>query len=238
MIHIHLRPITHLGTSFYKSNPPVHMMALTGLWATFTLSLAGLHTCGSHCLHMPCSSPNQKTSKASQPCCSAPDASQSISSGASTLAVALQFDMASADGTHLFGHQRHLPNQPQLYEIQLDLDNDEHEVKPAISIMAGGRCAAAAAAETNSAAAVYAREALIAGHPGQPQQTCARSARFSLLAPEYSSDMPIISKAYYGRPLLLVSLHFCQSLQDLAAQCLVVQQRLHLLLPVEAHIHC
>ena len=117
--------------------------------------------------------------------------------------------MASADGTHLFGHQKRLPNQPQLYEIQLDLDHDDNGIHPAVtshittaSIMAD---ATHAALGTDRAAAVYEGQELGPHLMGQPEHKSARAARFSLLAPEYSSDMPIINKACYGMLLMLVA---------------------------------
>ncbi|KAK9832394.1 hypothetical protein WJX74_008766 [Apatococcus lobatus] len=110
------------------------------------------------------------------------------------------FDMASADGTHLWGHQKHLPHQPQLYEFQLDLDHAGHGTNPASVSLAAqvSSRAAGSAAGTDGAAAVPKEEALIAGRAWQPHTTMTKAARFSLLAPEYSSDMPVISKACYG----------------------------------------
>ena len=126
--------------------------------------------------------------------------------------ASLQFDMASADGTHLWGHQKHLPHQPQLYEFELDLANHdpdhEHEERPGLTPSATkvNTTATISAAGTDQAAYAAAADTqgtLKAGRAEQPKYMSTRAARFSLLAPEYSSDMPVTSKTCHGMlPLL------------------------------------
>lgn len=139
--------------------------------------------------------------------------------------------MASADGTHLFGHQKRLPNQPQLYQIQLDLDHHEHDIKPAetssIAIASTAADAARTASGMNRAVAVDGEHVLVTGHAGRPQHSSTCAARFSLLAPEYSSDMPVSNKAYFGMLLMLEAcvLPTCRTCHHAspAAQCRVAQ---------------
>ena len=128
--------------------------------------------------------------------------------------------MASADGTHLWGHQKHLPHQPQLYEFQLDLADHEfdhqHERRPglmpsAAKVNTTAETSAAGTGFTAYAAAADTPGALKAGHAEQPQHASTRAARFSLLAPEYSSDMPVISKTCYGMLLMLLPVAACNA---------------------------
>lgn len=152
---------------------------------------------------------------------------------ASTLVAALQFDMASADGTQLWGHQKRLPNQPQLYLIELDLDHDECKQRPAgppLAVQGSNRTGAASTAAVSTTCGALDPEVILEVNPeeqytGQPQRTPARAARFSLLAPEYSSDMPVISKTCYGM-LLSQAAYDLASSEMHACPCALHKSRL------------
>ncbi len=121
----------------------------------------------------------------------------------------LQFDMASADGTHLWGFQSCLPHQPQLYEFQLDLAEDAQETGVATLATAtavvpaahheGDSLLTTTVRLDNAAPAHAAAGASQAVNEMSGSRKC---TRFSLLAPEYSSDMPITSKACHGASCL------------------------------------
>ena len=138
----------------------------------------------------------------------------------------LQFDMASADGTHLWGYQSRLPHQPQLYEFQLDLAAEEGQSGATISarrrpaarhqqhalldttahLPRSSRAVPAAVAQLGkhdpTAAAAAAEAAAQPASQHLPRSS--QCTKFSLLAPEYSSDMPVTSQACHG-PLLLMA---------------------------------
>lgn len=106
--------------------------------------------------------------------------------------------------------------------IKLDLDHDAPKDRPPVPPLAvqGNRTDAASTAAGASRGGSLDPEVNPEVHleeqcAGQPQRT-PRVARFSLLAPEYSSDMPVISKACYGMMLLLVACDspICRSKSD------------------------